>query len=226
LTVARPPGFMRRSALHSIDSTMPPPEEKDESGPGGPAKASSTVTRLLQAMASGDSKAPNELLALVYDQLKAIARQRMAGERPAHTLQATALVHEAYIRLLGKSDVPWTGRGHFFRAAAEAMRRILIDHARSRNADKRGGGRAALEIMNVADLAVGHDYSGILALDDAMSRFEQVDAQAAAVVRLRFYAGLDVEAVAESLGMSPRTVRRDWAFARAWLRETLEREGQ
>jgi RNA polymerase sigma factor (TIGR02999 family) len=166
------------------------------------------------------------MLALVYDQLKAIARQRMAGERPAHTLQATALVHEAYIRLLGKSDVPWTGRGHFFRAAAEAMRRILIDHARSRNADKRGGGRSALEIMNVADLAEGVDFSGILALDEAMSRLERVDAQAAAVVRLRFYAGLDVETVAESMDMSPRTVRRDWAFARAWLRETLEREGQ
>jgi RNA polymerase sigma factor (TIGR02999 family) len=185
-----------------------------------------TVTRLLQAAAAGDPSAPADLLAVVYDQLRAIARQRMAGERQSHTLQATALVHEAYLRLLGKEDIQWTGRGHFFRAAAEAMRRILIDHARSRNAEKRGGGRAALEIMNVADLAAEPDSSGILALDDAMSRLEHVDSQAAAVVRLRFYTGLSMDTVADALDLSPRTVRREWAFARAWLRQTLEQDAQ
>lgn len=193
---------------------------------GSPEEPGSTVTRLLQAAAAGDSSAHDQLLALVYEQLRAIARQRMAGERRGHTLQATALVHEAYIRLLGKTDVPWTGRGHFFRAAAEAMRRILVDHARSRNAEKRGGGRAALEIMNVADLAASENSSGILALDDAISRLEKVDEQAAVVVRLRFYAGLDVETVGGALEVSARTVRRDWAFARGWLREALEQEEQ
>src|SRR5262249_6903640 len=156
--------------------------------------------------------------------LRAIAQQRMAGERASHTLQATALVHEAYLRLLGRQGIEWAGRAHFFRAAAEAMRKILIDHARARKADKRGGGNAALAIGSVLALAADADPRGILALDDAMVRLEHVDAQAAAVVRLRFYAGLGEEAVAETLSISGRTVRRDWAFARGWLRETLERE--
>jgi RNA polymerase sigma factor (TIGR02999 family) len=184
------------------------------------------VTQLLRAAAAGDPAASQRLLEMVYEQLRLIARQRMAGERREHTLQATALVHEAYIRLLGKDGIRWEGRGHFFRAAAEARRKILIDHARARNTDKRGGAaaRAALEIAGVADLASGAEPAGILALDDAMSRLEKVDAQAAAVVRLRFYAGLVEEAVAEALGVSERTVRREWAFARAWLREALERE--
>lgn len=162
---------------------------------------------------------------MVYSQLRAIAQQRMSGERRSHTLQATALVHEAYVRLLGREDVRWADRGHFFRAAAEAMRKILIDHARGKNAEKRGGGRAALAITNVADLAADEHSDGILALDDAMVRLEAVDSQAAAIVRLRFYAGLNEEAVAQALGISVRTVRRDWAFARGWLRQTLEREG-
>jgi len=150
----------------------------------------------------------------------------MSGERQGHTLQATALVHEAYLRLLGGSHVRWEDRGHFFRAAAEAMRKILIDHARARNADKRGGGKAALSISGVANLAAQPDPSGFLALDDAIQRLEQVNAQAAAVVRLRFFAGLQESDVAATLGISERTVRRDWAFARGWLRETLERESE
>src|SRR5437016_3123263 len=116
--------------------------------PDVPGVDSSNVTRLLNAAAAGDSKAPGALLELIYDQLRAIAHQRMAGERQAHTLQATALVHEAYLRLLGKPDVKWAGSAHFFRAAAEAMRKILIDHARARNADKRGSGKAALSISS------------------------------------------------------------------------------
>lgn len=201
-----------------------PNDGSNGTAPGG--QGVETVTRLLQAAAAGDTRAPSELLDLVYAQLRAIAQQRMAGERRSHTLQATALVHEAYVRLLGKEDAVWAGRGHFFRAAAEAMRKILIDHARARNADKRGGGKAALSIMNVADLAEEGDPAGILALDDAMVRLEAVDRQAAEVVRLRFYAGLSVETVAGALDISPRTVRRDWAFARAWLREALQHEAQ
>ena len=195
--------------------------------PDGPQQLTpqpEAVTVLLQAASAGSASAPKELLELVYAQLRAIAQQRMAGERKSHTLQATALVHEAYVRLLGREDVQWADRGHFFRAAAEAMRKILIDHARGKNAEKRGGGKAALAITNVADLAADEHSDGILALDDAMERLEKVDAQAAAIVRLRFYAGLSEEAAAQALGISVRTVRRDWAFARGWLRQTLERE--
>ena len=186
--------------------------------------ASDDVTRLLNAAAQGDSDSSSQLLKVIYEHLRSIAGQRMAGERQGHTLQATALVHEAYIRLLGKAEVQWTGRGHFYRAAAEAMRKILIDYARARKADKRGGGKAALRITEVADLASDADPAGFLALDDAILRLERVDAQAAAVVRLRFFAGLGEQAVAQAMEISPRTVRRDWAFARGWLRDALERD--
>lgn len=182
------------------------------------------ITRLLNAAAAGDPCAPDELFSLVYDQLRAIAHKRMASERGNHTLQATALVNETCVRLLGKPVVPWAGRAHFFRAAAQAMRQILMDHARARNADKRGGGRAALSVTNVADLVVTDDPSGFLALDDAISRLEAVDALAASVVRLRFFAGLAPAEVAEALGASERTVRREWTFARGWLRDALERD--
>ncbi len=187
-------------------------------------RSSREVTRLLSAVAAGDPVAPTRLFDLIYDHLRSLARARMAGERRGHTLQATALVHEAYVRLLGRSAEEWTGREHFFRAAAEAMRRILVDYARARNADKRGGGKAALSISGVADLASDAEPAGILALDDAIVRLERVDAQAAAIVRLRFYAGLNERETAESLGVSERTVRRDWSFARGWLRDALERE--
>jgi RNA polymerase sigma factor (TIGR02999 family) len=181
------------------------------------------VTMLLEAASAGEAGAATRLMALVYDHLRSIARERLAGERPGHTLQATALVNEAYVRLLGKPGATFEGRGHFFRAAAQAMRRILIDHARARNADKRGGGKAALRISGIADVAVLSESEGIMSLDDAILRLEKVDERAAAVVRLRFYAGLPDEWIAETLSLSVRSVRRDWAFARAWLREDLER---
>jgi RNA polymerase sigma factor (TIGR02999 family) len=193
-------------------------------GGAAPAAPTERVTQLLHAAAAGDPTAPNELFALIYDQLRAIAQRRMAAERAGHTLQATALVNEVCLRLLGKPGAAWAGRTHFFGAAAQAMRQILIDHARARNADKRGGARAALAIASIADLAVTSDPSGFLALDDAILRLEQVDALAASVVRLRFYAGLSPADVAQSLGASERTVRRQWAFARGWLRDALERE--
>jgi RNA polymerase sigma factor (TIGR02999 family) len=154
----------------------------------------------------------------------------MSAERPDHTLQATALVHEAYARLVGRDggrEVAWAGRAHFFHAAAEAMRRILIDHARARAGAARGGGRrrVPLDVADVADLAARDDPEAILALDEAVAGLEKQDPDAAAVVRLRFYAGLSVEETAQALGTSPRTVKRDWAFARAYLLRVLEGAG-
>ena len=162
-----------------------------------------------------------DLLPLVYDELRAIARQRMAQENPGHTLQTTALVHEAYVRLAGGGDARFANRAHFFHAAAEAMRRILTEHARRRGSMKRGGGQR-LAPSNVLDLAAAPDSEQILALDDAIRRLEQEMPQAAAVVRLRFYAGLSVDDAAEALGIAPRTVNREWTYARAWLFRCLE----
>ncbi|MHC4446933.1 MAG: ECF-type sigma factor, partial [Planctomycetota bacterium] len=158
---------------------------------------------------------------MVYEQLHAIARHRMAAERPEHTLQATALVHEAYLRLLGNTKLAWTRRAHFYLAAAEAMRRILIEHARKRGRVKRGGEQRRVP-LGVVDLAADADSEQIVALDAAIRRFEKEDARAADVLRLRFFAGLSVEETAQALGLSERTVMRDWAYARAWLYRTLE----
>ncbi len=166
---------------------------------------------------------PEQLLPLVYEQLRQLARQRMAAERAGHTLQATALVHEAYLRIAGQSGrgPGFASIGHFYNAAAEAMRRILIEHARARAADKRGGDVKRLSFTTVLDLAATPDPTEILAFDDALLRLENQAADAAAVVRLRFYAGLSVEQTADALGMSPRTVNREWQFARAWLYREL-----
>lgn len=184
------------------------------------------ITQLLQQASAGDDAARGQLLERVYDQLRAIARERMAYERRDHTLQATALVHEAYIRLLPSTvqeDSPgaWQDRGHFYRAAAEAMRRILVDHARKRGAQKRGGERQRLP-MNVCDLAADDNAVEILALDQAILRFQEEDPKAAEVMRLRFFAGLSVEQTALATGLSERTVKREWAFARAKLFRLLE----
>ncbi len=149
----------------------------------------------------------------------------MRRERPGHSLQATALVHEAYARIARARPDGWTSLGRFYGAAAEAMRRILIEHARHRGRVKRGGGRPRVP-LDVLDLAAEQDEVKILALDSAIRRLEQVDRDAAEVVRLRFFAGLSVEQTAEALGVSARTVKRDWAFARAWLHGTLQGEMQ
>jgi RNA polymerase sigma factor (TIGR02999 family) len=169
------------------------------------------------------------LLPLVYSQLKGAAQNCLKSERPGHTIQATELVHEAYLKLVGPREIPWQNRAHFYAAAAEAMRRILVDHARSKQA--RGttlqeGSRRALAISGLESLRGDEDSDGLLALDGALTRLEGVDQKASAVVRLRFFAGLDIEQTAAMLGVSPRTVKRDWAFARGWLREDLEREGR
>jgi RNA polymerase sigma factor (TIGR02999 family) len=189
------------------------------------------VTLLLDRAATGDRVAAAELLPLVYEQLRASAQEAMRGERRDHTLSATALVHEAYMRLVGpegKSGATFAGRAHFYGAAAEAMRRYLIDHARARLAQKRGGpgeGHAGAgaprkpltELREVADLTISADPEEIVSLDEAVSRLEEEDPQAGGVVRMRFYAGLSVEQTAEILGVSPATVKRDWQFGRAWL---------
>lgn len=179
------------------------------------------VTRLLVLASGGDGQAAEALLPLVYEQLRAIARQRMATERPGNTLQATALVHEAYLRLVGHCDITWAGRGHFFATAAEAIRRILIDHARTRAQHKRGGGRRRVP-LNVVDLAVEADPHEILSVDEAISRLERQDPELARVIRLRFFAGLSERETADVLGVSDRSVRRAWVLARAWLLNELK----
>jgi RNA polymerase sigma factor (TIGR02999 family) len=172
------------------------------------------VTLLLDAAAAGDRQAAADLLPLVYDQLRALAADRMAGERPGHTLDATALVHEAYLRLVGSAP-RWDGRGHFYAAAAEAMRRILVEHARARRAEKRGG-EAHRVPLDDTPAAPPPDFD-VLALDEALVRLAAVDPQASAVVQLRFFAGLTIAEAAQAVGVSARSADRLWAFARAWL---------
>jgi RNA polymerase sigma factor (TIGR02999 family) len=162
-----------------------------------------------------------QLLPIVYDELRVLARAHLRKERPDHTLQATALVHEAYLRLLAGANAPWNDRQHFFRAAAEAMRRILVEHARGRERVKRGGRQERVDLSTV-DVADGRDPELTLALDDAFCRLEKQDPDAADVVRLRFYAGLSVQETASATGLSERTVKREWAFARAWLFDALK----
>ncbi|MBI1967272.1 MAG: sigma-70 family RNA polymerase sigma factor [Gemmatimonadetes bacterium] len=185
----------------------------------------SHVTQILAGMRGESRQAAMErLLPLVYDELRALAKAQLRHERPDHTLQPTALVHEAYLRLLGSTQPPWNDRQHFFRAAAEAMRRILIEHARKRGRVKRGGKRVRVELSGV-DLASDQDLDQVLALDDAFRRLEEQDPEAADVVRLRFFAGLSVEETAQAMGLSERTVKREWAFARAWLYDALRDSG-
>lgn len=179
------------------------------------------LTHLLKQASQGKSLSAAGLLPLVYEELRKLATCRMAGERADHTLQATALVHEAYLRLLGGHDHDWANRAQFFVAAAEAMRRILIEHARAFRGPRRGGGLRKWP-ADVIDLATVEDPEQILALDEAVSRLEQQDADAARVVRLRFYAGLSIEETAGVMGISARTVKRDWSFARAFLYRILE----
>ena len=181
-----------------------------------PDRTQPALTRLLQDVSAGRTQAAEALLPLVYEQLRAIAQRNMQGERAEHTLQATALVHEAYLRLTGDDDIAWENRAHFFGAAARAMQRILVEHARARGRDKRLGGRQR-QPLSVVDLAVDPDLEQVLAVQTAVERLEALDPRLAEIVRLRFYAGLGVEETAKALGLSERTVRRDWTLARAWL---------
>ena len=183
------------------------------------------ITRILSAADTLDrAEAMDRLLPIVYDELRMIATAHLRGERAGHTLQATALVHEAYLRLVGADAPPWRGRGHFFQAAAEAMRRILIEYARRRTRVKRGGARARVDLddaLRDAQVADWPEPDELLAVDDAIRRLEQEDGRAADVVRLRYFAGLSVEETAQALDLSERTVLREWAYAKAWLRDAL-----
>ncbi len=182
----------------------------------------SDVTRILSAIEQGDTHAAAQLLPLVYDELRKLAAQRMSQETPGQTLQATGLVHEAYLRLVGADTVQhWQSRGHFFAAAAEAMRRILIEKARSKGTHKRGGQgqRLALEQLT---LAAPEPTPQLLALDEALTELERHDAPAAQLVKLRFFAGLTHQQAAEALGIGRRTADRLWALARAWLFQQID----
>jgi RNA polymerase sigma factor (TIGR02999 family) len=183
------------------------------------------VTRILSAIEQGDPHAAEQLLPLVYDELRKLAAERMAQEKPGQTLQATALVHEAYLRLVDAEKAPyWNSRGHFFAAAAEAMRRILVEKARRKASLKRGGGRAREE-LDEENLVAPPLPDDLLALDEALSQLAVADPQAAELVKLRYFAGLTVKQAAEALGISPRTAVFLWAFARAWLLRKIEGEG-
>ena len=177
---------------------------------------SSDLTEALAELSRGHAEARADVLQLVYQELKRLAQARMRGERADHTLQPTALVHEAFIQLIGDQDARWENRAHFFGAAAEAMRRILVDYARSRQALKRGGGKRRVSLEEVVDLATDH-CGDVIVIDDALVKLSAIDAQKARVVELRFFGGLSVEETAAVLDISPRTVKRDWSFAKAWL---------
>lgn len=182
----------------------------------------SDMTRLLDAAAAGDRKAAAELLPLVYDELRALAAARLAAEAPGQTLQATALVHEAYLRLIGPEDAPWDSRGHFFAAAAEAMRRILVESARSRRRLKRGGRRLRVELLDVAD-SLAEDPDLLLSLDELLSRLAEEDDTAARLAHLHLFGGLSVKEAGAMLGLSRPVAYRNWKYARTWLREALEK---
>ncbi len=176
------------------------------------------VTKVLHAIGAGDAHAAARLLPLVYDELRRLAAQKLAQEKPGQTLQATALVHEAYLRLVGAAPTrPWNGRGHFFAAAAEAMRRILVENARRKKRLKHGGDRTRLLDFDPERLAAPEVPEDLLALDEALSRLAVADPQAAELVQLRYFGGLTLKQAAELLGVSPRTADAWWAYARSWL---------
>ncbi|MHC4416853.1 MAG: ECF-type sigma factor [Planctomycetota bacterium] len=185
---------------------------------------SGDITLIVREVQSGRRAAADELLPLVYAQLRAVAQQQMGRERPDHTLQATALVHEAYARLVGNAELEWAGRGHFYAAAAEAMRRILVEHARARARVKRGGpgvdGRRVP--LSVVSLAEDQNPQEILILDETFRRLEERAPEMADVARLRFYGGLSVEQTAKALGVSSATVKRRWTWARSWMFQEMQ----
>lgn len=188
-----------------------------------PPDEPSEVTRLLDLAGGGAADAEAQLLALIYDELHALATAQMRRERNHHTLQATALVHEAYLRLMGDSATDWQSRAHFFGAAAQAMRRILVDYARRRQAQRRGGDAQREPLEDVVE-ANGLSTDELLSLDDALRTLESTDPRKAEIVRLRFFAGLTNEDVAAALDSSVRTVKREWRFARAWLYRAMSHD--
>jgi RNA polymerase sigma-70 factor, ECF subfamily len=179
------------------------------------------VTTLLAEMRNGNRGAESRLMPLVYDELRKLARHYMRSERPDHTLQATALVHEAYLRLIGQREIDWHNRAHFFGVAAQSMRRILVDHARAHLAQKRGKGEQPISLDDACALD-GGDAGELVALDEALARLATRDPRQSRIVELRFFGGLKEEEVAEVLGVSSRTVKREWRMARAWLYKEIQ----
>jgi len=184
--------------------------------------ASPDVTRLLVSWGEGDKQALEQLAPLVYDELRRLANRYLRRERSGHTLQSTALVNEAFLRLVDQHSVKWQSRAHFFGVAAQMIRRILVDHARAHQAAKRGAGVARLSLDEALDVGEGRDLD-LLALDDALKELAEMDPQQSRVIELRFFAGLSIEETAEVLNISPATVKREWATARAWLFRQLQR---
>jgi RNA polymerase sigma factor (TIGR02999 family) len=184
----------------------------------------SDVTRILNAIERGDAKATDELLPLVYEELRVLAAQKLSHEAPGQTLQATALLHEAYLRLVGDAPQSWESRGHFFAAAAEAMRRILVDRARRKKCARHGGAARRVDLHDGIG-AMEASPEGLIAMDEALTKLGDKDAEAARLVKLAYFGGLSLEQAAEALGMSSRSAYRHWAFARAWLYQAITREG-
>ena len=181
---------------------------------------SHNITHLLKEWSAGDPQALDRLTPLVYEELHHQAAHYLRRERPGHTLQTSALIHEAYLRLIDAKDVHWQSRAHFFAIAANLMRRILVEHARRRDADKRGGSYVRVQFDEALAVADETDVD-LLAIDEALDRLAVIDPQQARVVELRFFSGLSVEETATALGVSPKTVKRDWSVARAWLRREI-----
>jgi RNA polymerase sigma factor (TIGR02999 family) len=185
-----------------------------------PSSPTNEVTRLLVAWGDGDRAALDRLMPLVYEELRRLARHYMGRERPGHTLQTTALVNEAYLRLVEQEGMRWENRAHFYGIAARLMREILVDHARSRQAAKRGGAQVRLSLSKVDRIASRPDVD-LLTLDEALGRLAALDPQKGRIVELRYFGGLGIEETAEVIGVSPATVKRDWSMARAWLRSEI-----
>ncbi len=185
----------------------------------------SEVTQLLVKWGEGDADALDRLFPLVYGELRRQARRHLRRERVGHTLQATALIHEAYVRLVDQRSVRWQNRAHFFAISAQLMRRILVDHSRGRHRAKRGGSAARVPLEDVLLVAAGQLDVDVLALDEALTRLAALEPRQAQVVELRFFGGLSIEETAAALGVSPATVKNDWNFAKAWLRREMSGGG-
>ncbi|MEO8563087.1 MAG: ECF-type sigma factor [bacterium] len=190
--------------------------------PASAAEASHAVTELLRAWGAGDAGASEELVPLLYAELRRQARRALRREREGHTLQATALVHEAWLRLDGQHESHWESRSQFLAVAAQMMRRVLVDHARTRRALKRGGGGTLVTLGDALHAVAPNDQMDVIALDDALARLATLDPRKARLVELRYFAGLSIPEAAEALGVSLATVGREWAVARMWLRRELE----
>ncbi len=183
------------------------------------------VTRLLVAWGNGDQAALDELLPLVYQELHRLAARQLGRERGGHTLQTTALVHEAYLRLIDQKETQWRNRAHFFAIAAQMMRRILVDHARARHYQKRGGGAQQAPLDEALEVSAER-AAEVVALDDALTALARFDERKSKLVELRFFGGLSIEETAEVLGVSPGTVKRDWTLAKTWLQREMNKRGQ